>query len=162
MQLRPPTAADEKGYLRVFLRPEVNAWLRPDPYPPLSEEEIRAMLGDDLRHWSDHGYGPWAVLDDESDAYLGRVGLRQTIIEGAEMVELAWTIDPDRHGEGLATGAARAGLELARQIGLDEVVALALPANFASRAVAEKIGLPCEGKIMHAGLPHLIYRQPLA
>jgi RimJ/RimL family protein N-acetyltransferase len=51
---------------------------------------------------------------------------------------------------------------LARQIGLPEVIALALPTNFASRAVAEKIGLPCEGKIMHAGLPHLIYRQSLA
>jgi ribosomal-protein-alanine N-acetyltransferase len=162
VQLRPPIAADEDGYLRVFLRPEVNAWLRPDPYPSLSEGEIRAMLGDDLRHWNDHGYGPWAVLDDESGAYLGRVGLRQTIIDGEEMVELAWTIDPDHHGEGLATEAARAGLELARRIGLDEVVALALPANFASRSVAEKIGLPCEGKIMHAGLPHLIYRQSLA
>jgi RimJ/RimL family protein N-acetyltransferase len=160
--LRPPTAADEEVYLRVFLRPEVNAWLRPDPYPNLEPEEIRAMLGDDVRQWSDHGYGPWAVIDNESGAYLGRVGLRRTVVAAEEVVELAWTIDPDRHGEGLATAAARKGLDLARQIGLREVVALALPTNFASRAVAEKIGLPCEGKIMHAGLPHLIYRQSLA
>lgn len=160
--LRQPTAADEEGYLRVFQRPEVNAWLRPDPYPALSPAEIRAMLGDDLRHWNEHGFGPWAVLDDHIQGYLGRVGLRYTVIEGKELVELAWTIDPDRHGEGLATEGARAGLQLARNIGLPEVIALALPTNFASRAVAEKIGLPCEGKIMHAGLPHLIYRQSLA
>lgn len=162
MQLRQPTAADEEGYLRVFQRPEVNAWLRPDPYPSLSVAEIRAMLGDDLRHWSEHGFGPWAVLDDGGEDYLGRVGLRYTIVEAEEVVELAWTIDPDRHSEGLATAAARAGLDLAREIGLPEVIALALPTNFASRAVAEKLGLPCEGKIMHAGLPHLIYRQSLA
>ncbi len=160
--LRQPTAADEEGYLRVFQRPEVNAWLRPDPYLSLTPAEIRAMLGDDLRHWSDHGFGPWAVLDDASSEYLGRVGLRYTVVEAEELVELAWTIDPDRHGEGLATEAARAGLALAREIGLAEVIALALPSNYASRAVAEKIGLPCEGKIMHAGLPHLIYRQSLA
>jgi RimJ/RimL family protein N-acetyltransferase len=160
--LRQPAAADEEGYLRVFLRPEVNAWLRPDPFPDLEPEDVRAMLGDDLRQWNDHGYGPWAVLDEESGAYLGRVGLRRTVIAGQEMVELAWTIDPDRQGEGLATAAAREGLGLARRLGLAEVVALALPTNYASRSVAEKLGLPCEGKIMHAGLPHVIYRQSLA
>ena len=159
--LRQPTAADEEGYLRVFLRPEVNAWLRPDPFPDLEAEDVRAMLGDDIRQWHDHGYGPWAVVEEGSDLYLGRVGLRSTVVEGAEMVELAWTIDPDRQGEGLATEAAREGLDLARRMGLGEVVALALPTNYASRAVAEKLGLPCEGKIMHAGLPHVIYRQPL-
>jgi RimJ/RimL family protein N-acetyltransferase len=101
------------------------------------------MLGDDLRHWNEFGYGPWAVLDDTSETYLGRIGLRQTTVEGIPEVELAWTIDPDRHGEGLATAAARAALELASEKGLREVVALALPNNFASRAVAEKIGLAC-------------------
>jgi [ribosomal protein S5]-alanine N-acetyltransferase len=160
--LRQPTAADEAGYLRVFLRSEVNAWLRPDPFPDLTEEDVAAMLGDDLRHWGEYGYGPWAVIDDESGEYLGRVGLRQTVVEAIPEVELAWTIDPDRHGEGLATAAARAGLELARDRGLPEIVALALPNNFASRAVAEKIGLQYEGKIEHAGLPHVIYRLSLA
>ncbi|MGV1047389.1 MAG: GNAT family N-acetyltransferase [Solirubrobacterales bacterium] len=159
--LRPPTAADEEGYLRVFLRPEVNEWLRPAPLQPLRPEDAAAMLGDDLRHWGEFGYGPWAVLDD-GEEYVGRVGLHQTTVEAIPEVELVWTIDPDRQGEGLATGAARAGLELARERGLPEVVALALPSNFASRAVAEKIGLQYEGKIEHAGLPHVIYRLGLA
>lgn len=161
-RLRAPTAADEGGYLRVFLRPEVNAWLRPKPLPPLTGAEVGAMLGDDLRHWGEFGYGPWAVLDQQSGAYLGRVGLRQTTVEGIPEVELAWTIDPDRHGEGLATAAAGAGIELAREQGLAEVLALALPDNYASRAVAEKIGLRYEGKVEHAGLPHVVYRLTLA
>jgi ribosomal-protein-alanine N-acetyltransferase len=160
--LRPPTAADEDGYLRVFLQPEVNEWLRPDPFPSLTVAEIAAMLGDDLRHWGEFGYGPWAVLDDRSEVYVGRVGLRQTTVEGIPEVELAWTIDPDRHGEGFATGAAREGLALAREKGLGEVVALALAHNFASRAVAEKIGLLYEGKVDHAGLEHVVYRLSLA
>jgi RimJ/RimL family protein N-acetyltransferase len=160
--LRPPTAADEEDYLRVFMRPEVNVWLRPDPLPSLTADDIAAMLGDDLRQWSDFDYGPHAVLDGESGAYLGRVGLRQTTVEGIPEVELAWTIDPDRQGEGLATSAGRAGLELARARGLPEVLALALPNNFASRAVAEKIGLHYEGKVDHAGLPHVVYRLSLA
>jgi ribosomal-protein-alanine N-acetyltransferase len=160
--LRQPTAADEAGYLRVFLRPEVNAWLRPNPLPDLAEADVAAMLGDDLRHWGEYGYGPWAVIDEGSGEYLGRVGLHQTVVEAIPEVELAWTIDPDRQGEGLATGAARAGVELARARGLPEIVALSLPNNYASRTVAEKIGLQYEGKIEHAGLPHVIYRLSLS
>ncbi len=160
--LRRPEPGDEAGYVRVFMRPEVNAWLRPPPFAPISAEEAAAMLADDLRHWRELGYGPWAVVAEEDGAYLGRGGLHQTMVAGKEAIELAWTIDPDHHSRGLATEAALAGIDLAREIGLDEVIALALPANLASRRVAEKAGMELSGEIDHAGLPHVLYRSGLA
>jgi RimJ/RimL family protein N-acetyltransferase len=160
--LRRPQAKDEAGYLRVFLRPEVNAWLRPPPFAPLTAAEAAAMLAHDLRHWRELGFGPWAVLDEASGAYVGRAGLHETRVEGTPAVELAWTIDPDHQGRGLATEGALAGIELARQVGLEEIVALALPANVSSRRVAEKAGLELAGEIDHAGLPHVLYRLRLA
>lgn len=147
--------------MRVFLRPEVNAWLRPAPYAALTAAEARAMLEDDIRHWDELGYGPWSVVDEGSGEYLGRVGLRRTRVEGEPAIELAWTIDPDHHGRGLATDGALAGLELARQVGLPEVIALALPDNTASRRVAEKAGMELDGEVDHAGLPHVLYRARL-
>ena len=75
---------------------------------------------------------------------------------------MAWTIDPDRHGEGLATEAALAAVELGRELGLEELVSLIQPSNLASRAVAAKVGFREGGKIEHAGLPHTIYRLALA
>jgi len=160
--LRRPEPGDEAGYVRVFVRPEVNAWLRPPPLPPISAAEAAAMLADDLRHWRELGFGPWAVITEDGGVYLGRGGLHQTRVGGEEAIELAWAIDPDHHGHGLATEAALAGVELAREVGLDEVVALALPGNLASRRVAEKAGMRLTGEIDHAGLPHVLYRLRLA
>jgi RimJ/RimL family protein N-acetyltransferase len=160
--LRRPRASDEDGYVRVFLRPEVNAWLRPAPFPPVTAAEAAAMLGEDLRQWRELGFGPWAVVEDEEGAYVGRAGLRETTISGSRAVELAWAIDPDFHGRGLATEAAVAAIELGREVGLQEVVALALPANTASRRVAEKAGMEASGEIEHAGMPHVLYRLRLS
>ncbi|MFN8217232.1 MAG: GNAT family N-acetyltransferase [Solirubrobacterales bacterium] len=156
--LRPPEREDLAGYVQVFQRPEVNAWLRPEPFAPITAAEAAAMLEDDLRHWRERGFGPWAVIEEGEERYLGRVGLRWTTVEGEAVIELAWTIDPDHHGRGLATTGALAGLELARELGLEEVIALALPANTASRRVAEKAGMVLEGEVEHAGLPHVLYR----
>ncbi len=160
--LRRPEPEDLDDYRRVFLRPEVNVWLRPPPYKSITAGEAAAMLEDDIRHWKDLGYGPWAVVEDGDGAFLGRVGLRRTRVEGEPAVELAWTIDPDHHGRGLATEGALAGLELAREAGLEEVIALALPGNAASRRVAEKAGMELAGEVEHAGLAHVLYRLRLA
>lgn len=160
--LRQPEQGDLEGYGRVFQRSEVNAWLRPAPFRPITAAEAAAMLEDDIRHWRERGFGPWAVVEEGGGAYLGRVGLRWTRVEGEAAVELAWTIDPDHHGRGLATEGAVAGLELASELGIEEVIALALPANGASRRVAEKAGMRLDGMVEHAGLPHVVYRWRLA
>ena len=49
----------------------------------------------------------------------------------------------------------------ARELGLEQVVALVLPANAPSRRVAEKTGFEQDGEVIHAGLPHLLFRQKL-
>jgi ribosomal-protein-alanine N-acetyltransferase len=160
--LRAPKPADEEAYLSLFLRPEVEAWLRPAPLVPFAAAELTRMLAEDVEHWRDTGFGPWALIERESGAYVGRAGLRWTAVEGAAAVELAWTVDPAHQGRGLATEAARAGLELAREERIEEVVALVLPRNLASRRVAEKLGMVGRETALHAGLPHLVYRLTLA
>jgi ribosomal-protein-alanine N-acetyltransferase len=160
--LRPPRLEDEAAYLALFGRPEVEEWLRPPPLAPFATPEVRQMLVEDVEHWESNGFGPWALLERESGAYAGRAGLRWTAVEGAAAVELAWTVDPAHQGRGLATEAARAALELARAERVEEVVALILAGNRASRRVAEKLGMAAAGSARHAGLPHLVYRAKLA
>jgi RimJ/RimL family protein N-acetyltransferase len=113
---------------------------------------------DRAEHFEELGCGPWAVFDRADGAFLGRVGLQPRQLGDEAAVEVAWAIDPARHGEGLATEAAPAAVEFARQAGIEEVVALIQPTNLASRAVAGKVGFREGGKIEHAGLPHTIYR----
>ena len=156
--IRQPEAGDEAGYEQLLLDPEVSAWLRPEPLPPFTRAEIAEMLADDLRHWRDAGFGPWVLVEPESGTLVGRVGLHRTSI-GAELVtELAWTVRPGWQGRGLATAAAAEGMELARSVGLAELVVLVLPENAASCRVAEKLGMRSSGQVTHAGLPHRLYR----
>lgn len=162
LALRPPVRDDLDGYLAIFTRPEVGRWLRPPPLGPLDAETVGRMLAADIAHWRKHRYGQWAVSERASGALVGRGGVCRTDVEGRPAVELAWTIDPDRHGEGLATEVGRAGIALARERGVAELVAMTLPRNLASRRVAEKLEMRLDGEIEHAGLPHVLYRLPLA
>jgi RimJ/RimL family protein N-acetyltransferase len=159
--LRPPERGDGDGYAALLFDPAVVAWLRPDPLPPLTDAEVAGMLSDDLRHWREAGFGPWALVTATDGELVGRVGLRRTSIAGELVVELAWTVLPGWQGRGLATAAAQEGADLGRSLGIEELVALVLPANLASRRVAAKVGMREAGQVSHAGLPHLLYRLAL-
>lgn len=159
--IRRPDPGDEHGYEALLLDPAVSAWLRPQPLAPFTRAEIAEMLADDLRHWRDAGFGPWALVGTGSGELVGRVGLHRTSIGSELVIELAWTVRPTWQGRGLATAAAAEGVALARSVEVEELVALVLPANLASRRVAEKLGMRTSGEITHAGLPHLLYRLEL-
>src|SRR5438270_7571491 len=91
---------------------------------------------------------------------IGRGGLQWTYVAELNEVEAGWAIVPERWGQGLATELAWAAIEAAfGPLGLREIVAFALPDNLASRRVMEKTGFVFERDIVHAGLPHVLYRR---
>ena len=158
--LRQPGEGDRAAYRDLLFNPEVEAWLRPRPMRPFTEADPVTLLDRDLRHWDDHGYGPWVVLDGERAdlAFLGRAGLEWTAVEGERAVELAWALVPGAQGRGLATEAAVAAVAEARAQHLDALVSFTLPDNAASRRVMEKTGMTYDRDITHAGLRHVLYR----
>ena len=157
---RRPTAEDAERYRALLLDPRVGEWLRPPPLAPYTDAEVADRLRRDIRHWEEHDFGPWILLDRLSGALVGRGGLARTAVAGRRAVELPWSIVPERWGQGYATEAAGAALAVARELGLDGVVSFARPENAASLRVMEKIGLERVGPIEHAGLPHLLYAAP--
>jgi RimJ/RimL family protein N-acetyltransferase len=158
---RRPTAEDRAAYHAHFTRPEVERWLRPSPLPPFDVRALDELIEGDCLHWDDHGFGPWVLIEKERGEFAGRGGLAWTSIESAVEIELPWSIEPHLQGNGLATEAALAATEWAREIGFEQVIALTLPANSASQRVAEKAGFSRDGECVHAGLPHLVFRRRL-
>lgn len=156
-----PTSRDRATYHAHFSHPEVEGWLRPSPLPPFDAQVIDELFLGDCTHWSDHGFGPWVLLDKETGEFAGRGGLAWTAVEGLAEVELPWSIEPHLHGRGLATEAATAATAWARELGFEQVIALTLPHNVASQRVAQKAGFSQDGECMHAGLPHLLFRRRL-
>ncbi|HEU4462339.1 MAG TPA: GNAT family N-acetyltransferase [Solirubrobacterales bacterium] len=159
--LRQPTADDRSLYHSHFTHPEIERWLRPPPLPPFNAGAVDELIENDQAHWSDHGFGPWIAIEQETGAFAGRGGLHWTTVEDKAMIELAWSIEPSRHNRGYATEMATEAIELARERRIEELVALVLPANVPSRRVAEKVGCERNGEVDHAGLLHLLFRSRL-
>jgi RimJ/RimL family protein N-acetyltransferase len=155
LTLRPPGPADAPGYRALLMHPTVGEWLRPPPDQPFEPADGDAWLAEDSHHWERFGLGPWAVIERASGHYLGRVW---TEVGDRAGIEALWAIDPGRHGEGFASEAAGAALDFAGELELDEVFAMILPSNVASRRVAERIGMAPAGEVVHAGFDHLLFR----
>jgi len=106
-------------------------------------DETRGRL-ETLRGRAAEGWGFWAVEELQGGRPVGGVGLFPLNWEGPE-IELAYHVVPSAWNRGYASEAAAALLAAAWETGLDHVVAVAMPANVASRRVMEKLGMSFEG-----------------
>ena len=132
-----------------------------DPlYALYRDPEIRRYFPDGTRtleetkeelEWFLHGHprqpelGLWATIEKSSGVFLGRCGLLPWDIGGRPEVELAFLIDKNRWGEGLATEASLGIIRYARDpLALERLICLIAPGNEASAAVARKVGMRFE------------------
>jgi [ribosomal protein S5]-alanine N-acetyltransferase len=122
--------------------------------------DVRASLADKRDHWQRHGFGLWLLRDRHTGLVVGRGGLQYTDAIGGFAVEAAWTIAPERWGEGLATELAVASVAVAFDVlAFNELIAITLPDNLASRRVMEKAGFAYDRPIEHVGLEYVLYRR---
>ena len=143
---------------RLHGDPRVMATLSADGRP-LPEEETRRALQRHLDHWERHRFGLWAFRDRADGRFVGYCGLKHTEVDGKDEIELAYAVLADAWGQGLATEMAEAALRVGfERLGLPEVVCFTLTTNRASQRVMEKAGFAYEREIVHASLPHVLYR----
>src|SRR5271165_210026 len=163
--LRPWRDDDLAEFAAMSADPAVMEFLR--PFPDLAACEAWAMRA--RAHWDLHGFGPWVVEVPGETAFIGVVGLA-TIAYAAHFtpaVEVAWRLMRPYWGRGYATEAAQAALARGfGQLGLEQIVAVTVPANHRSRRVMERLGIvrdPADD-FDHPNLPegplrrHVLYR----
>ena len=121
-------------------------------------EQWQSFLRTDAAHWDVHDFGAWHAFERSTDQLVGRIGSHVTLVEGVLEVELAWAVHPDHWGQGYAAELAAPARDLVFSRGVRSVVAFTLPDNTASRRVMEKLGMTYERDIVHADLPHVLYR----
>ena len=93
-------------------------------------------------------YGPFAVLERDSDRFFGRVGLWYRAQFGE--TELSWILREDAQGRGYATEAAAEVLDCGlRTFDLPYITAMIRPDNTPSLRVAKRLGLmPLRGDVL--------------
>jgi RimJ/RimL family protein N-acetyltransferase len=114
----------------------------------MPEADARMETLESEAHWTQHGFGPWAVLEEERFVGFAEVHYAGEGIGGIDPreVEVGWVVVEDRRGHGLATEAMRAAISDAwARAETDHVVAYIRPANAISQRVAEKLGFRLRG-----------------
>jgi RimJ/RimL family protein N-acetyltransferase len=142
---------DLEAFFDLYSREDVVRWLGAHPRRPLATmQEARERLG----RWRAHErglaspLGLWAMVPCAAgEEPVGTLLLLPLSDDGGPtgLVEVGLHLHPRHQGQGLATEAARAVLDLAGQTGLDQVLALTDLDNIASQRVATRLGMQDEG-----------------
>ncbi|MBI2804711.1 MAG: GNAT family N-acetyltransferase [Planctomycetes bacterium] len=121
---------------------------------------VTSYLHRQVEHWERHGFGFWTVRDPAIRQFIGRGGLRHATIAGRTEIEVGYGLMSEFWGRGLATELALESVRVAFEV-LDfrQVVSFTLPSNVASRRVMEKAGFEYDCDVVHADLPHVLFRQ---
>lgn len=137
----------------------------------LTREQSEAAADWIAAHFTQHGFGLWAVEIPGVAPFAGFVGLAVPFFEApfTPCVEIGWRLAEPYWGHGYATEAARAALAFAfEEMHLPEVVSFTVPANVRSRRVMEKLGMTHDPRddfdhpVVAAGHPlrrHVLYRK---
>jgi len=128
-------------------------------YPrPKTRDEASAWIKRNLDFYERYGFGFWRIDSHATSDFLGYCGIRPLILEGASETEIGWHTRKTVWNRGIATEAATAAKHLASErFAVSRLVAIIHPAHFASRRVAENIGMRAERSIVLDGYSAVLY-----
>jgi RimJ/RimL family protein N-acetyltransferase len=156
--LRPFVEEDLDALARIYADPEVTRYLG-DGTPNDRATTWRQIVFD-IGYLQLRGYSRLAVVEKASGQLLGRSGM--WFPEGFPALEVGWTIDRSRWGEGFATEAARVSVDYCWNVlRVDKVCSFIRSRNAASIRVATKLGATLERVIPDfLGSPAEMYVHP--
>lgn len=157
LEIRPLEQTDADAWIAMVSDPEVRRFLPPGPDPTMETferavESRRAME-------RELGYAMWAVEDRTTGTFIGQCGIRPAKSvdkDAGSEIDLAYHFARDSWKKGYGTEAAIAVLAHGLgPVGLDSIMAVALPENVGSWRVMEKAGMRYQGPADYYGMKGL-------
>jgi RimJ/RimL family protein N-acetyltransferase len=157
---------DRQAFAAVNADPRVMEFFR----GRLSRLESDAMIDGIEQHFSEHGFGLWAVEVPGVAPFIGFAGLSRARFTAhfTPCVEVGWRLAYEHWGHGYATEAARLALGHGfGSLALPELVSYTSVTNRRSRAVMERLGMRRDANEDfdypslpegHPLRPHVLYR----
>ena len=157
--LREITLDDVDGFYELDSDPEVHKYL--GTIPIVSKEQIVDIIHFIRQQYADNGIGRWAVIEKESNKFIGWSGLKlvtDTMNNHTNYYDLGYRFIRTFWGKGFATETALASVAYCFDtMNLQEIIATVHRDNTGSNQVVKKIGfIRCEAYDLH-GLPHNWY-----
>ena len=157
LRFREMRADDLDNVAALLGDPEVMRY-----YPtPKTREQAQAWIDWNLRNYAEHGVGLWAIETHDGE-FVGDCGLTWQDVSGAREIEVGYHVRAVWQGKGLATEAAAACRDAARQAGVKRLTANVRSDNLPSQRVARKIGLAEWARVEAHGHEVVIFGTELA
>lgn len=141
LRLEPWNDSHFERFARFMRDPDVTRYIRPEP---LDLERAIEQHERSLEEWKLFGFGKRAVMDAETDQWLGFVELSPVGPNKGSRdddIELGYFVEPSRWGEGIATEAAIAARDDAfHRCSVPELIGRCRVENLASSRVLTKVG----------------------
>ena len=141
--LREIMPDDAEGMFELDSDPEVHRYLGNKPVATIEQSKI--IIDNIRKQYLDYGIGRWAVMDKNTQAFMGWSGLKFVTdrTNGHQnFYDVGYRILRRYWGQGIATESAIASLAYAfNNLDLQEVFASASIDNAASNRILQKLGL---------------------
>jgi len=157
--LPPLTREHTEQLVGLYADPEVARYVGGESLTPdrvaLQAERFAAI-------WREHGYGQSAVIERETGAFVGRIGLHYW--PEWDEVELGYVLAASAQHRGLAAEASAAWIAWARNsLARDHLIAVIDPRNAASVSLALRLGFTVDrDDVTPTGVAVSVYRLELA
>ena len=149
LNLHQPTQHDLAALFKICSDPRV--WAHYPARRHKEPEATSAMIARWISGWETHELDTWVARSKDDGSILGYGGCS---LLGAAVWNLGYRFSVEAQGRGLATELSNRAIERAGSTGLGlPVVAYLLEHNYASAAVAEKLGLTLVHRGPDAGNP---------
>jgi len=136
--IRPLSLADTPSLTTILSDPEVS---KHTIQGVCNETSTREFIKKSMSCYESHGYGPWALIDKGSKAFIGFCGISPEPVGQLIEINLGYSLARHYWGLGLATESTRAVLTYALgKKKFKSVIVIIEPDHIASVRVAEKTG----------------------
>lgn len=150
--LRPVLETDVQDFFELDSNPKVHVFIENKPVKTIAESE--AIVASILEQYKTNGLGRLAMIDKETNAFLGWSGLKyeENLRKEFNYYDLGYRLKEQFWGKGYATEAAIASLDFGFTIlKLKEIGAAADIDHIASNTILKKIGMQTSGTFEYEG-----------
>jgi len=149
LTLRHFTHLDAEPLHKILGVPGVLEYFPSSDPPDL--ERVQKLVQRQIDHWDEHDFGWWAVIPKAGEELIGWSGLQY--LPESDEIEVGYLLGKPHWGKGLATESAAAGLVFGfDSLGVEKIIGIVHPENFASQKVLEKIGLKFQERAEYFGM----------
>lgn len=152
--LREFEPGDEHLLFDLDIDPEVMRYINGGiPSKPSDMENLRKKTIPNLLKYHERGdgYGFWIALEKPSNTFIGWFHLRPAYDDGS-LIELGYRMKRMAWGKGYGTEVSKALVKKGfEDLGVDVIVAIAMPGNEGSINIMKKCGMTFEKEYMYNG-----------